>query len=149
MKFTISSSGSFHINCGAKNNSTTGNNILDIFTRAKVSKKPEDEKIPELDHQVFDGTIDGNLRSAVEVEIDSDEFKELTQFCKEDLNLQKESTKFIYQGIKKFLDDLINGIKNRGSEIVDVIGNINKDYIEKKAEIAKFEKELKEENEDK
>ena len=145
MKFSITSKGSFHINCGAKNNSTKGNSIFDIFGK-KVSKKPGDEKIPELDHQMFDGTIDGLLSSSAELEIDADEFKELSVFCKEDLNLQKESTIFIYQGIKKFLDDLINGIKTRGTEIVDVIGNINKEYLKKKDEVTKFENELKEEN---
>lgn len=149
MKFSVSSNGSFHINCGAKNNSTKGNSIFDIFGKTKTSKKPEDEKIPELDHQLFDGTIDGNLRSTGELEIDSDELKELAEYYKKDFDLQKESIKFIYQGTKKFLDDLINGIKTRGAEIVDVIGDVNKNYLEKKAEIDKFEKELKEENKDK
>ena len=145
MKFSITSKGSFHINCGAKNNSTKGNSIFDIFGK-KVSKKPGDEKIPELDHQMFDGTIDGILSSSAELEIDADEFKELSVFCKQDLELEKESARFIYQGIKKFLDDIIEGIKNRGKEIVDVIGDVNKDYLKKKAEIDQLEKELKEEN---
>ena len=149
MKFTVSSNGGFHINCGAKNNTTTGNNLFDIFTKIKKSNKSTKDEIPQLDHQLFDGTIDGNLRSVVELEIDSDELKELAEYCKKDFDLQKESAKFIYQGIKKFLDDLINGIKNRGKEIVDVIGDVNKNYLEKKAEIDKFEKELKEENKDK
>ena len=116
------------------------------FLEKKVSKKPGDEKIPELDHQMFDGTIDGNLRSAVELEIDSDELKELAEYYKKDFDLQKENVKFIYQGIKKFLDDIIEGIKTRGAEIVDVIGDVNKDYLKKKAEIDQLEKELEEEN---
>ena len=143
MKFTILSNGDFHINCGAKNNSTVGNNILDIFGK-KVSKKPTKDDIPQLDNQMFNGTIDGNLNSSVEMEIGIDEFKELSMFCKEHLNLEKDSARFLYHGIKKFLDDLINGIKNRGSEIVNIIGNINKDYLKKKFEINRLEKELKE-----
>ena len=146
MKFTVSSNGSFHINCGAKNNTTTGNNLFGIFTKTKKSNKSTKDEIPQLDHQLFDGTIDGNLRSTGELEIDSDELKELAEYYKKDFDLQKESIKFIYQGIKKFLDELINGIKTRGAEIVDVIGDVNKNYLKKKDEIAKFEKELEEEN---
>ena len=80
------------------------------------------------------------------MDIDIDEFKELSQFCKEEFGIKKENTKFLYNGVKKFLDDIINGIKNRGKEIVDAIGDVNKDYLKKKAEIDKFEKELEEEN---
>lgn len=144
MKLTANSKGRMIFNLGAKSCTTTGNGVFDtLFNGGNKNTK---KTIKDLENQGLDGDIELFVNNSISMEIDVDEFKELSQFCKEEFGIKKENTKFLYNGVKKFLDDLLYGIKNRGKEIVDAIGDVNKDYLKKKAEIDKFEKELKEEN---
>ena len=137
MKFTANSKGHMSLDLGAKSCTTTGHGVFAaIFGGGDKNTKTN---IKDLENQGLDGDIELFVNNSISMDIDIDEFKELSQF-------RKENTKFLYNGVKKFLDDIINGIKNRGKEIVDAIGDVNKDYLKKKAEIDKFEKELKEEN---
>lgn len=85
--------------------------------------------------------------SSMEVELGVDEFEELSKFCKENFEMEKDSVKFLYNGTKKFLDDLVNGIKKRGQEIVNAIAGVNEVYIVRKAQLRNVEKEVKEKDE--
>lgn len=85
--------------------------------------------------------------SSMEVELGVDEFEELSKFCKENFEMEKDSVKFLYNGTKKFLDDLVNGIKKRGQEIVNAIADVNEVYIVRKAQLRNVEKEVKEKDE--
>ena len=143
MKFTANSKGHMVFDLGAKSCTTTGNGV---FAALFGGDKNDKKSIKDLENQGLNGNIDLFIDNQVSLDLDIDEFKELSQFCKEEFGIRKENTKFLYNGVKKFLDDLINGIKNRGKEVVDAIGDVNKDYLKKKAEIDQLEKELKEEN---
>ena len=86
--------------------------------------------------------------SSMEVELGVDEFAELSKYCKENFEMEKDSLRFVYNGAKKFLDDLVNGIKNRGKEIVDAIGDINEEYLIRKAKVREMlKKEVNEKDE--
>lgn len=147
MKFTANSKGHMVFDIGAKSCTTTGHGVFAaIFGGGDKNTKTA---IKDLENQGLNGQIDLFIDNQVSLDLDIDEFKELSQFCKEEFGIKQENAKFLYNGVKKFLDDIINGIKNRGKEVVDAIGNLNKDYLKKKAEIDQFEKELKEENENK
>ena len=140
MKLTANSKGRMIFNLGAKSCTTTGNGVFDtLFNGGNKNTK---KTIKDLENQGLDGDIELFVNNSISMEIDVDEFKELSVFCKQDLELEKESARFIYQGIKKFLDDIIEGIKNRGKEIVDVIGNLNKYYLIKKDEVNTLDKDL-------
>ena len=159
MNFTANSKGHMSLDLGAKSCTTTGHGVFAaIFGGGDKNTKPK-TNIKDLENQGLDGDIELFVNNSISMYIYIDEFKELSQFCKEEFGIKKENTKFLYNGIKKFLDDLLYGIKTRGSEIIEVIGNLNRYYLikkdeitsldkdlKKKAEIDKFEKELKEEN---
>ena len=147
MKFTANSNGHMVLDLGAKSCTTTGNGVFAALFGG--GDKNDKKSIKDLENQGLNGNIELFIDNSISMDIDVDEFKELSQFCKEEFGIKQENTKFLYNGIKKFLDDIINGIKNRGKEIVDAIGDVNKDYLKKKAEIDQLEKELKEENENK
>ena len=131
MKFTANSNGHMVLDLGAKSCTTTGNGIFAAIFGG--SDKNTKTNIKDLENQGLDGDIELFINNSISLDIDIDEFKELSQFCKEEFGIKKENTKFLY-----------NGIKNRGKEIVDAIGDVNKDYLKKKAEIDQLEKELKE-----
>ena len=147
MKFTANSKGHMVLDLGAKSCTTTGNGVFAALFGG--GDKNDKKSIKDLENQGLNGNIELFIDNSISMDIDVDEFKELSQFCKEEFGIKQENTKFLYSGIKKFLDDIINGIKNRGKEIVDAIGDVNKDYLKKKAEIDQLEKELKEENKNK
>lgn len=141
MKFTANSKGHMVFNLGAKSCTTTGHGVFAaIFGGGDKNTKTN---IKDLENQGLDGDIDLFINNSISMDIDVDEFKELSAFCKEEFDIKKENTKFIYNSIKKFLDDLLYGIKTRGSEIIEVIGNLNKYYLIKKDEVTNLEKDLK------
>lgn len=140
MKFTANSKGHMIFNLGAKSCTTTGNGVFAaIFGGGDKNTKTS---IKDLEDQGLNGDIELFVNNSISVDIDVDEFKELSQFCKEEFGIKKENTKFLYNGVKKFLDDLLYGIKTRGSEIIEVIGNLNKYYLIKKAEVTDLDKDL-------
>ena len=140
MKFTANSKGHMSLDLGAKSCTTTGHGVFAaIFGGGDKNTKTN---IKDLENQGLDGDIELFVNNSISMDIDIDEFKELSQFCKEELNVKKENTKFLYNGIKKFLDDLLYGIKTRGSEIIEVIGNLNRYYLIKKDEITSLDKDL-------
>ena len=140
MKFTANSNGHMVLDLGAKSCTTTGNGVFDtLFNGGNKNTK---KTIKDLENQGLDGDIELFVNNSISMDIDVDEFKELSQFCKEEFGIRKENTKFLYNGIKKFLDDLLYGIKTRGSEIIEVIGNLNKYYLIKKDEVNTLDKDL-------
>ena len=140
MKFTANSKGHMSLDLGAKSCTTTGHGVFAaIFGDGDKNTKTN---IKDLENQGLDGDIELFINNSISMDIDVDEFKELSQFCKEEFGIKKENTKFLYNGIKKFLDDLLYGIKTRGSEIIEVIGNLNKYYLIKKAEVTSLDKDL-------
>lgn len=141
MKFTVKSSGKMNLDFGAKTVSTNGNGVFGTF-RFRNSK---DSKKESLDDDAIKGSIDVDILSSMEVELGVDEFEELSKFCKENFETKKDYTKFLYNGAKKFLDDIIIGIKTRGKTIVDVIGEINEEYLIRKAKTRDLEKVLQKE----
>ena len=140
MKFTANSKGHMVFNVGAKSCTTTGNGVFNVIFGG--GDKNTKKSIKDLENQGLDGDIDLFINNSISMDIDVDEFKELSQFCKEEFGIKKENTKFLYNGVKKFLDDLLYGIKTRGSEIIEVIGNLNKYYLIKKAEVTSLDKDL-------
>ena len=104
-------------------------------------------KKDSFDDDGIRGSVDIDIMSSMEVELGVDEFEELSKFCKENFEMEKDSFRFIYNGAKKFLDDLVNGIKSRGKEIIDAIGDINEEYLIRKAKVRDVEKEVKEKDE--
>ena len=140
MKLTANSNGRMIFNLGAKSCTTTGHGVFAaIFGGGDKNTKTN---IKDLENQGLDGDIELFVNNSISMDIDVDEFKELSQFCKEEFGIKKENTKFLYNGIKKFLDDLLYGIKTRGSEIIEVIGNLNKYYLIKKDEVNTLDKDL-------
>ena len=140
MKFTANSKGHMVFDIGAKSCTTTGNGVFSaIFDGGNKNSK---KSVKDLENQGLDGDIELFVNNSISMDIDVDEFKELSQFCKEEFGIRKENTKFLYDGIKKFLDDLLYGIKTRGSEIIEVIGNLNKYYLIKKDEVNTLDKDL-------
>lgn len=140
MKLTANSKGHMIFNLGAKSCTTTGNGVFAaIFGGSDKNTK----SIKDLENQGLDGDIELFVNNSISMDIDVDEFKELSQFCKEEFGIQKDNAKFLYNGVKKCLDDLLYGIKTRGSEIIEVIGNLNKYYLIKKDEVTNLEKDLK------
>ena len=140
MKFTANSKGHMSLDLGAKSCTTTGHGVFAaIFGGGDKNTKTN---IKDLENQGLDGDIELFINNSISMDIDIDEFKELSQFCKEEFGIRKENTKFLYDGIKKFLDDLLYGIKTRGSEIIEVIGNLNKYYLIKKDEVNTLDKDL-------
>ena len=140
MKLTATSNGRMIFNLGAKSCTTTGHGVFAaIFGGGDKNTKTN---IKDLENQGLDGDIELFVNNSISMDIDVDEFKELSQFCKEEFGIKKENTKFLYNGIKKFLDDLLYGIKTRGSEIIEVIGNLNKYYLIKKDEVNTLDKDL-------
>ena len=140
MKLTANSKGHMSLDLGAKSCTTTGHGVFAaIFGGGDKNTKTN---IKDLENQGLDGDIELFVNNSISMDIDIDEFKELSQFCKEEFGIKKENTKFLYNGIKKFLDDLLYGIKTRGSEIIEVIGNLNKYYLIKKDEVNTLDKDL-------
>ena len=140
MKLTANSKGHMVLDLGAKSCTTTGHGVFAaIFGGGDKNTKTN---IKDLENQGLDGDIELFVNNSISMDIDIDEFKELSQFCKEEFGIKKENTKFLYNGIKKFLDDLLYGIKTRGSEIIEVIGNLNKYYLIKKDEVNTLDKDL-------
>ena len=140
MKLTANSKGRMIFNLGAKSCTTTGHGVFAaIFGGGDKNTKTN---IKDLENQGLDGDIELFINNSISMDIDVDEFEELSQFCKEEFGIKKENTKFLYNGVKKFLDDLLYGIKTRGSEIIDVIGNLNKYYLIKKDEVNTLDKDL-------
>lgn len=140
MKFTANSKGHMVFNLGAKSCTTTGNGVFNVIFGG--GDKNTKKSIKDLENQGLNGDIELFVNNSISMDIDVDEFKELSQFCKEEFGIKKENTKFLYNGVKKFLDDLLYGIKTRGSEIIEVIGNLNKYYLIKKAEVTSLDKDL-------
>lgn len=140
MKFTANSKGHMVFDLGAKSCTTTGNGVFAALFGG--GDKNDKKSIKDLENQGLNGNIDLFIDNQVSLDLDIDEFKELSQFCKEEFGIRKENTKFLYNGVKKFLDDLLYGIKTRGSEIIEVIGNLNKYYLIKKDEVTNLEKDL-------
>ena len=138
MKFTANSNGHMSLDLGAKSCTTTGHGVF----AAIFGGSDKNTNIKDLENQGLDGDIELFVNNSISMEIDVDEFKELSQFCKEEFGIKKENTKFLYNGVKKFLDDLLYGIKTRGSEIIEVIGNLNKYYLIKKDEVNTLDKGL-------
>ena len=138
MKFTVKSNGKMNLDFGAKSTSTNGNGIFD---KLKI-RNSKDVKKDSFDDDGIKGSLDLDIMSSMEVELGIDEFEELSKFCKENFEMEKDSVKFLYNGAKKFLDDIINGIKNRGKEIIDVIGDINEEYLIRKGKVRDVEKEV-------
>ena len=104
MKLTANSKGHMVFDIGAKSCTTTGNGVFStIFDgRNKNSKKSvKDLENQGLENQGLDGDIELFVNNSISMEIDVDEFKELSQFCKEEFGIRKENTKFLYNGIKK------------------------------------------------
>lgn len=95
-----------------------------------------------FDDDGIKGSLDIDIMSSIEVELSVDEFEELSKFCKENFEMEKDSLRFVYNGAKKFLDDLVNGIKNRGKEIVDAISDVTEEYIIKEAKLRNVKKEV-------
>ena len=143
MKFNVKSSGKSSIIFGAKSTSTSGNGIFD---KLKI-KNSKDVKNDTFDDDGIKGSLDIDIMSSIEVELSVDEFEELSKFCKENFEMEKDSFRFIYNGAKKFLDDLVNGIKNRGKEIVDAISDVTEEYIIKEAKLRNVKKEVNEKDE--
>lgn len=143
MKFVVKSSGKCNLDVGVKSASTNGNGIFDKITL----KNSKNVKKDCFDDNRAGGTLDIDILSSMEVELGVDEFEELSKFCKENFEIEKESYRFVYNGIKKLLDDLVNGIKKHGREIVDAIGDINEEYLIRKAKVRDVEKEVKEKDE--
>ena len=140
MKLTANSKGHMVLDLGAKSCTTTGHGVFAaIFGGGDKNTKTN---IKDLENQGLNGEIELFVNNSISLDIDIDEFKELSQFCKEEFGIKKENTKFLYNGIKKFLDDLLYGIKTRGSEIIEVIGNLNKYYLIKKDEVNTLDKDL-------
>ena len=140
MKFTANSKGHMVFDLGAKSCTTTGNGVFAALFGG--GDKNDKKSIKDLENQGLNGNIDLFIDNQVSLDLDIDEFKELSQFCKEEFGIRKEHTKFLYNGVKKFLDDLLYGIKTRGSEIIEVIGNLNKYYLIKKDEVTNLDKDL-------
>ena len=140
MKLTANSKGRMIFNLGAKSCTTTGNGVY--HTLFNGGNKNTKKTIKDLENQGLDGDIELFVNNSISMDIDVDEFKELSQFCKEEFGMQKDNAKFLYNGVKKFLDDLLYGIKTRGSEIIEVIGNLNKYYLIKKDEVNTLDKDL-------
>lgn len=140
MKFTANSKGHMTFDLGAKSCTTTGNGVFNVIFGG--GDKNTKKSIKDLENQGLNGDIELFVNNSISMDIDVDEFKELSQFCKEEFGIKKENTKFLYNGVKKFLDDLLYGIKTRGSEIIEVIGNLNKYYLIKKAEVTSLDKDL-------
>lgn len=140
MKFVIKSTGKMNLDVGVKSASTNGNGIFDKITL----KNSKTVKKDCFDDNRAGGTLDIDIMSSMEVELGVDEFEELSKFCKENFEMEKDSFRFVYNGAKKFLDDLVNGIKNRGKEIVDAIGDVTEEYIIREAKCRDLEKEVKE-----
>lgn len=144
MKFTAKSNGKMNLDFGAKSTSTNGNGIFD---KLKI-KNSKDVKNDTFDDDGIKGSLDIDIMSSMEVELSVDEFAELSKYCKENFEMEKDSLRFVYNGAKKFLDDLVNGIKNRGKEIVDAIGDINEEYLIRKAKVREMlKKEVNEKDE--
>lgn len=140
MKFTANSKGHMSLDLGAKSCTTTGHGVFAALFGG--GDKNDKKSIKDLENQGLNGEIELFVNNSISMDIDVDEFKELSQFCKEEFGIKQENTKFLYNGVKKFLDDLLYGIKTRGSEIIEVIGNLNKYYLIKKAEVTSLDKDL-------
>ena len=138
MKFTAKSNGKMNLDFGAKSTSTSGNGIFD---KLKI-KNSKDVKNDTFDDDGIKGSLDIDIMSSMEVELGVDEFEELSKFCKENFEMEKDSLRFVYNCAKKFLDDLVNGIKNRGKEIVDAISDVTEEYIIKEAKLRNVKKEV-------
>lgn len=138
MKFVVKSSGKSSIIFGAKSTSTNGNGIFD---KLKI-RNSKDVKNDTFDDDGIKGSLDIDIMSSMEVELGVDEFAELSKYCKENFEMEKDSLRFVYNGAKKFLDDLVNGIKNRGKEIVDAISDVTEEYIIKEAKLRNVKKEV-------
>ena len=95
-----------------------------------------------FDDDGIKGSLDIDIMSSMEVELGVDEFAELSKYCKENFEMEKDSFRFVYNGAEKFLDDLVNGIKNRGKEIIDAISDVTEEYIIKEAKLRNVKKEV-------
>ena len=146
MKFTANSNGHMVLDLGAKSCTTTGNGVFAALFGG--GDKNDKKSIKDLENQGLNGNIELFIDNSISMDIDVDEFKELSVFCKEEFGIQKDNAKFLYNGVKKCLDDLLYGIKTRGSEIIEVIGNLNKYYLIKKAEVTDLDKDLKKKDKD-
>lgn len=126
MKFAIKNHFNINggINCGSKG--TTGKNL---FGKLFGSKEPkEDSKIESLDdqHGVADIEIDGEIEASLELDVE--EMKQLADYMKNDHEISKDSCKFVYDGMKKFVSDLASGIEVKGKQIVNSIWDTAKEW---------------------
>lgn len=127
-----------NLDFGAKSTSTNGNGIFD---KLKI-RNSKDVKNDTFDDDGIKGSLDIDIMSSMEIELGVDEFAELSKYCKENFEMEKDSLRFVYNGAKKFLDDLVNGIKNRGKEIIDAISDVTEEYIIKEAKLRNVKKEV-------
>lgn len=122
MRFAIKNN--FKINGGinASSKGTSGKNLFKkIFGE---SEKEDSTKIENWDNQqgIADIEFDGEIEASLDLNVE--EMKELANYMKASSENQKESCRFLYDGMKKFVNDLANGIQTRGKDIVNSIHNV-------------------------
>lgn len=115
------------VNCGSKG--TTGKNLFGKLFGSK--EEPKDSKIESLDdqHGVANIEIDGEIEASLD--ISADELKELAQYMKNDQEISKDSWKFFYDGLKKFVNDLAVGLETKGKEIVNAFHDVNDEFAKR------------------
>lgn len=129
MRFAIKNN--FCIN-GGINASSKGTSGKNLFGRIFGSEKKEDStKIENWDNQqgIADLEINGEIEASLDLNVE--EMKELASYMKSNLENEKESCRFLYDGMKKFMSDLASGIEAKGKDIVNSIYDV-KDECQKR-----------------
>lgn len=115
-------------NGSASTKNTKGNKLFNKLFGKTTTAEKTDERIQSLDNDNagIELVVTGEVEGSIEVSVD--EFKELTSYMKSDLELEKDSVRFVYNGLKKFINELADGIKTKGKEIIDSVYDCAEEY---------------------
>lgn len=132
MRFAIKSNYSINGGINASSKGTSGKNLFGKLFGG--SEKKEDSKIESFDNQhgIADLEIDGEIEASLDLNVE--ELKELASYTKSNLENEKESVRFLYNGMKKFVSDLASGIEAKGKDIVNSIYDVKNEWQKREHE---------------
>lgn len=84
----------------------------------------KDNRLESFDdqHGLADLELNGEIETSLDLNVE--EMKELASYIKANQETEKDSIKFLYNGVKKLMNDVVSGIETRGKEIVNSIHDV-------------------------